>query len=82
MDGIRGLTNFLINVRFNAETAFIQASRVMYLTASFLANESPVDIVEQESLVSGVYAKSINNIRKIDMKSFNMAAKAIKLYKK
>lgn len=82
LDGIRGLANFLINVRFNAETAFVQASRVMYLAASFFADELPLAIVEQESLVSDEYAKNINNIRKIDMKSFNMASKAIRLYNK
>ena len=81
LDGIRGLTNFLINVRFNAETAYIQASKVMYLCACFLANKYPVEIEEIENLVDADYAKNINNIRKIDLKSFNMAARAIKLFK-
>lgn len=81
LDGIRGLGNFLINVRFNPETAYIQASRVMYLSACFLADQIPVEIKEAEDIINAEYAKNINNIRKVDLKSFNMAAKAIRLLK-
>lgn len=80
LDGIRKLSNFLINVRFNAETAYVQASRVMYLSACILMDEIPENLIEDEKLITENYAKNINNIKKIDKKSFNMAAKAIRLY--
>ena len=82
LDGIRKLGNFLINTRFSAETAYIQAAKVMYLCACFLVDETPKHIVENEELINSKYAKNINNIKKIDAESFNMAAKAIRLFEK
>lgn len=74
--GIRGLTGYLINIRFNAETAYIQASKVMYLTACLIKEMMPENDIPDALPFTNEYA-IINNIRKIDKKTFNLIARAI-----
>ena len=76
--GIKNISNFIINTKWNGETSYIQAAKIMLLTASFIKNTKVItDVPEQEPL-KGKYAK-INYIRKYDSKYFNMAAYSIRL---
>lgn len=79
LDGIRGLTAYLINIRFNAETSYIQAAKVMYLSVCLLNGVQPAKKFDQANLLTGMYSK-INNIRKYDIEYFNIVAEAIKLF--
>lgn len=78
LEGIRGLGNFLINIRFNAETAYIPAAKVMHLSACVIRGiHLNKDIPDQDILI-GKYSK-LNYIKKLDKKYFNMAAYAVRL---
>ena len=76
--GIRGLAGYLINIRFNAETAYRQASKVMYLTACLVKEIDPEKDIPDASPFTNEYS-IINNIRKIDKDAFNRIARAITL---
>lgn len=78
--GIRGLGGYLIDIRFNAENAFKQASKVMYLTACMISETSPDTNIPEAKPFADEYS-FINYVRKLDRQSFNMAAKAIELMK-
>lgn len=78
--GIRGLTNYLINVKFNAETAYKQASKVMYLAACLLKEKTIESDIPDAIPFSNEFA-IINNIRKIDKDAFNLIARSISLIK-
>lgn len=78
LPGIRGLRQYLINSRFSSETAFVQAAKVMYLSALILKEgDIKKEIPEQDSF-SGTFSK-INYIKRLDKSVFNMAAFAIRL---
>jgi len=79
LEGIRGVGNFIINEKFNAENAYSYAAKIMYLAACLYSGHMPTTIQIDESLLTYDYAKNINNIKRIDPNSFNMAAKAIRL---
>ena len=79
LPGIRSLSSFLINVRFNGETAHVQAAKVMLLAACILAGTNIEEIPEGD-LFKDEY-KSVNLMKKIDKDAFNMAAYAIDIYK-
>ena len=76
--GIRGLGGFLINTKFNGETVFRQAAKVMYLSACILNDKSITQEVPEAELLTGEYAK-LNQTRKIDRKAFDMMAYSLRL---
>lgn len=78
--GIRGLSSFLINSNFNAETARIPAAKIMYLSACIIKGEIIKREIPEQELMVGEYSK-LNYLRKIDKSSFNMAAYAVSLLK-
>ena len=78
LEGIKGLGNFLVNTRFNAETAYIPAAKVMYLSACIIKDIHPIDEIPEQDLLKDKYSK-LNYLRKLDKKYFNMAAYAVKL---
>ena len=65
LPGIRGLKQYLINVRFTPETAYIQAAKVMYLSALILADTDKLDEFPSADNFSGDYAK-INYVRRLN----------------
>ena len=77
--GIKGLGGFLINVKFNGETAFRQAAKIMYLTSCIMNNHSIEDEIPEADLLIGEFSK-LNQTRKIDRKVFNMMAYSIRLF--
>lgn len=78
LEGIKGLGNFLVNTRFNAETAYIPAAKVMYLSACVIKGLSPINVIPEQELLKGEYSK-LNYLRKLDKKHFNMAAYAVRI---
>lgn len=80
LPGIRGLKQYLINVRFTPETAYVQAAKVMYLSALILTGVDKPDELPAVDNFSGDYAK-INYTRRLNKEAFNMAAYAINLMK-
>lgn len=81
LPGIRGIKQYLIDVKFTPETAYVQAAKVMFLSALILTGEDkPEKLPVAENFV-GYYAK-INYIGRLNKESFNMAAYAIKLLEK
>ena len=78
LQGIRGLRQYLINSRFSPETAYVQAAKVMYLSALILKGEDMKKEIPEEKCFSGAFSK-INYIRRLDKSTFNMAAYAIRL---
>ena len=76
--GIRGLGGFLINTKFNGETAFRQAAKVMHLSACILSDRSIMQEIPTAELLSGEYAK-LNKTRKIDKNVFDMMAYSLNL---
>ena len=77
--GITSLSSFLINVKFNGETAYKQAAKVMLLAASILADKDIETEIPDSGNLAGDYAK-INFMKKLDKQSFNIAAYAISLF--
>lgn len=81
LPGIRGLKQYLINVRFTPETAYIQAAKVMYLSALILKGDTLKTELPEADSFSGDYGK-INYVRRLNKPAFNMAAYAISLLEK
>lgn len=78
LPGIRGLKQYLINVRFTSETAYVQAAKIMYLSALIITGvDRPKDLPVADNF-KNEYSK-INYIRRLNRDAFNMAAYAIKL---
>ena len=78
LPGIRGLRQYLINSRFSSETAFVQAAKVMYLSALILKEGDIKKEIPEQGSFSGTFSK-INYIKRLDKSVFNMAAFAIRL---
>jgi len=70
-----------INTKFNAETAFRQAAKVMHLSSCIINCQSVKKEISEESLLMGIYSK-LNQTRKVDKKAFNMMAYSIRLFEK
>jgi len=81
LPGIRGLKQYLINVRFTPETAYIQAAKVMYLSALILKGDTLKTELPEADNFSEDYGK-INYVRRLNKPAFNMAAYAISLLEK
>lgn len=82
LDGIKRIRSFLMNVRFDGETAYTQAAKVMLLCAGIMTD---TDILKEVPTINekleAPYNK-INFMQKIDEPAFNMARYAIYLTKK
>lgn len=78
LEGIRGIRAYIINSKFTGETAYIQASKIMYLVACLIANEKPENKFKSDILLEGKYSK-LNKIKKLDEKSFNLIAASIEI---
>lgn len=79
--GIRGFGGYLINIKFNAETAFRQAAKVMHLSSCILNGKFIEEEIPEAELFVDEYSK-INQTRKIDKKVFDMAAYSIRLFER
>lgn len=77
--GIKGLSGFLINIKFNGETAFKQAAKVMHLTSCILNDQSIGNSIPDVDLLTGEYSK-LNQTRKIDKNAYNMMAYSVRLF--
>lgn len=77
--GIKGLGGFLINIKFNGETAFRQAAKIMHLTACIMNNRSIGEEIPEADLLTGEYSR-LNQTRKIDKKAFDMMAFSVRLF--
>ena len=79
--GIKGLGGFLINIKFNGETAFRQAAKVMHLSSCIL-NDQPLDAeIPEADLLTGDYSK-LNQTRKMDKNAFDMMAYSVRLFER
>lgn len=76
--GIKGLAGFLVNTKFNGETAFRLAAKVMHLSACILTGQSIMEDIPEVALLTGNYSK-LNQTRKIDKGVYNMMAFSIRL---
>lgn len=79
--GIKGLGGFLINIKFNGETAFRQAAKIMHLTSCIINKSSIQDEIPESEPLTGEYSK-LNQTRKIDKKSFDMMAYSVRLFER
>lgn len=76
--GIKGLSNFLIGTKFNAEIAYKFAAKVMYLIACILKNESSKNKIKEQELLQGKYSK-LNYLKKLDKHFYDMAAWSVRI---
>ncbi len=78
LPGIKNISAFIINTKWNGETSYVQASKIMLLSACFIKNVSVPKNIENQELLTGEYSK-LNYIRKYNQNYFNMAAYAVHL---
>ena len=61
--GIKSISAFIINSKWNGETSCIQAAKIMYLTACLIKNIPLIKKIPQQEPIKGLYSK-LNFIRK------------------
>lgn len=81
IDGIRKLKSFVMNTRFDGETAYKQAAKVMILCSSMLTNLDfkSFNYKDLQYELVGDYSK-LNFMKKIDIEFYDIARYAIFLY--
>lgn len=78
LPGIKNISAYIINTKWNGETSYIQASKIMLLSACFLVDLPVIKDVPSQEPLKGVYSK-LNYIRKYNQKYFDIAAYAVRL---
>lgn len=83
LEGIIKIRNHIFGVRFDGETAYQYAAKVMILVAGILCEINTIDstILDQPLIIEPPYNK-INRLKPLDADSFNVAATAIQILKK
>lgn len=83
LEGIKKIRNHIFGVRFDGETAYQYAAKVMILVAGILCEINTIDsTILDQPLVDGPPYNRINRLKPLDADSFNVAATAIQILKK
>lgn len=80
LNGIKKIQNHVYGFDINGELAYQHAARIMLISARLIKRKEEFEYNEQKTFENKNY-KSVNQIRKIDKETFNIAAAAIRLLK-